>query len=348
MKYAVGYQLAEGSESPFSGLVEQYSDAISEVYFPWLDMPSGRSALATRHGYTDWSAQSRLEADLKAIKSMGKRLDLLFNGNCYGAQAISEKLRNQVASILEHLEVAVGGVDIVTTTSPFIAETVKKYFPAVEVRASVNMWLGTVKSMQYLADIFDSYYVQREYNRDLEHIRMLKEWCDENGKGLYMLANSGCMCYCTGHSFHDNLVSHESELCEVNNVSDFMPYTCWRYLRDPEHRHAVLQNSWVRPEDIHHYEGLFETVKLATRMHSRPGMVIDAYARGHYTGNLLDLCEPGFGSTFAPYIIDNELLPKDFFEVTSSCSHQCHKCDYCKKALDGALVKIEMNPESAC
>ena len=341
MKYAVGYQLAEGNERPFSELVEQYNEAISEVYFPWLDTPSGRSALATRHGYTDWTAQQRLEDDLYKIKTMGKRLDLLFNGNCYGSLAISERLRNQIASIIEHLGNVVGGVDIVTTTSPFIAETVKKYFPEIEVRASVNMWLGTIKSMQYMADIFDSYYVQREYNRDLNYIRELKKWCDENGKGLYMLANSGCFAYCTGHSFHDNLVAHESDVCEVQNVKDFQPYTCWRYLKDPEHRHVLLQNNWVRPEDIHHYEGLFTTIKLATRMHSRPGMVIDAYSRGHYSGNLLDLCEPGFGSAIAPYIIDNESLPKDFFEVTSHCGKQCHKCDYCRKAYEGALTEIK-------
>jgi len=341
MKYAVGYQLAEGNESPFSEIVRPYREHISEVYFPWMDIPSGRSALSTRRGDTDWTAQARLEEDLAAIKSFGIKLDLLFNGNCYGSKAMSVQLRNQVLSILAHLRDCVGGVDIITTTSPFIAETVKKYFPEVEVRASVNMWLGTIKSMEYLKDIFDSYYVQREFNRDLDHIRKLKSWCDKNGKKLYMLANSGCFAYCTGHTFHDNLVAHEAEIADTVNVSDFMPYTCWRCLKDPENRHMVLQNSWVRPEDIHNYEGLFDTVKLATRMHSRPAMVIDAYIRQRYYGNLLDLMEPGFGPAFAPYIVDNQLLPEDFFKVTSSCGRKCESCDYCKKALEKALVKMD-------
>jgi len=343
MKFAIGYQLAEGNELPFSTIVEQYSDSVSEVYFSWMDTASGRSKLATRHGYTDWSAQIRQEEDLRAIKQMGKRLDLLFNANCYGGLAISEQLQNQVASILEHLEEIGCGADIITTTSPFIAETVKKYFPEVEVRASVNMWIGTIRAMQYLSDLFDSFYVQREHNRDLPYIRELKQWCDENGKGLYMLANSGCFNYCTSHSFHDNLVAHESEVCEVKNVEGFQPYTCWRYLKDPEHRYMVLGNSWVRPEDIHHYEGLFSTVKLANRMHSNPGMVIDAYSRGSFVGNLLDLCEPGFGPAFAPYFIDNKSLPEDFFKVTSSCNRKCHECSYCKNVLDKSLVRIDMS-----
>ena len=147
MKYAVGYQLSEGDEYPFSELVEQYSESISEVYFPWLDIPTGRSAIASRHGYTNWDAQSCLVADLKKIRSLGKRIDLLFNANCYGRLAISEQLRNQVISVIEYINDTVGGTDIVTTTSPFIAETVKKVFPETEVRASVNMWLGTVKSI---------------------------------------------------------------------------------------------------------------------------------------------------------------------------------------------------------
>ncbi len=344
MKFAIGYQLAEGGEAPFAELVETYLPSISEVYFPWLDVPSGRSALSTRHGSTDWTAQARLEDDLARIKAMGVRLDILFNANCYGRVAISEQLRNSVWSILAHLRETVGGADILTTTSPFIADCVKKRFPEIEVRASVNMWLGTVRAMSLSSDLFDSFYVQREYNRDLEHIGRLKAWCDENGKGLYMLANSGCFSFCPGHSFHDNLVAHESEICETVNADDFMPYTCWRCLKNPENRHMVLQNSWVRPEDIHNYEGLFSTVKLATRMHARPGMVVDAYARGSYIGNLLDLCEPGFGPAFAPYIVDNHALPDDFFAVTSTCSRECHKCDYCRRAMDRALVRMEASP----
>ncbi len=341
MKFAVGYQLSEGDEMPFSAFLEDYRDSVSEVYFPWLDMPSGRSALATRHGHTDWTAQARLEDELRRIKGWGMKLDLLFNANCYGRLAMSEELRNHVGSILEHLEDAVGGVDIVTTTSPFIAEIVKKYFPTVDVRASVNMWIGTVKAMTYVSDLFDSFYVQREYNRDLDYIRELKEWCDANGKGLYLLANSGCFAYCTGHTYHDNLVAHEAEICETKNVEDFMPYTCWRCLKKRENWPMILQNNWIRPEDVHHYEGLIDTMKLATRMHARPQMVIDAYVRGSFWGNLADLCEPGFGPALSPYIIDNKALPEDFFEVTSRCRKACHTCHYCRDALEKALLRCE-------
>lgn len=338
MKFAVGFQLYDMGEEPFSHIVDTYKEHISEVFFAWQDTPSGRSAVATRHGYTDWSAQSRMEEELRAIKAMGIKLDLLFNGNCYGEYAISEKLANSVISVIQHLHNAVGGVEIVTTASPAIAHTVKKHFPDIEVRASVNMKIGTVKGMEYLAHLFDSFHVQREYNRNLSHLKMLKEWADANGKKLILLANSGCFAHCSGQTFHDNMVAHESQICEVQNLKDFMPYVCWGALKKRENWHMLLQNTWIRPEDLHNYEDLFDTVKLATRMHSLPGMVIDAYVRRSFFGNTLDLFEPGFSKAIAPYVINNDAFPKDWFTQTSQCDKMCHRCGYCKKVFDQVLL----------
>lgn len=341
MKFAVGFQLYDVGEEPFSSIVETYRDSISEVFFPWQDFATGRSAVATRHGFTDWAAQSRTEEELKKIKAMGIKLDLLFNGNCYGQYAISERLANSVCSVVAHLEEIDCGVDIITTASPAIAHIVKKHFPKIEVRASVNMKIGTVKGMQYLSDLFDSFHVQRDYNRNIPHLKMLKEWADQNGKKLIMLANSGCFRDCSGQVFHDNLVAHESEVCEVENIKDFTPYVCWRALKDRKNWPMLLQNTWVRPEDLHNYEDIFDTVKLATRMHQFPGMVIDAYVRGKYYGNTLDLFEPGFGRAIAPYIMDNSAFPKDWFEKTANCDKQCHKCGYCEEVLKKLLLNTE-------
>ena len=341
MKYCVGFQLYENGEEPFSEIVRAYQESISEVFFAWQDIATGRSAIATRHGYTDWTAQSRTEEELRAIKRMGIGLDLLFNGNCYGEYAISERLSNTVVSVIEHLERMDCGVDIVTTASPAIAHTVKKHFPRIEVRASVNMRIGTVKGMEYLSDLFDSFHVQREYNRDLPRLRQLREWADRSNKRLIMLANSGCFADCSGQIFHDNLVAHEAQICEVKNMEDFNPYVCRRALKNKENWHMLLENTWVRPEDIHHYEGIFDTVKLATRMHALPGMVIDAYVRRRFIGNTLDLFEPGFGRAIAPYIISNQDFPENWFTKTSSCDKICDRCGYCKSVLQQVLINTE-------
>ena len=341
MKFAVGFQLYEGNEEPFSALVRDYREQISEVFFAWQDIPTCRSSVSSRHGFIDWDAQRRTEEELRAIKAMGIKLDLLFNANCYGDFALSEKLANTVISVIEYLQTAVGGVEIVTTASLAIAHTVRKHFPSIELRASVNMKIGTVKGMEYLSDLFDSFHVQRDYNRDLEHLARLREWADGASKKLVLLANSGCFTHCSGQTFHDNLVAHEAGICEVQNLSDFTPYVCWRMLKKRENWPMLLQNTWIRPEDLHHYEGLFDTIKLATRMHALPGLVIGAYVRGYHIGNTLDLFEPGFGRAIAPYILNNAAFPADWFERTTACDKNCHACGYCREVLSKVLLNAE-------
>ncbi len=339
MKFSVGFQLQEIDNEPFSKIVETYIEDISEVFFSYPNTPSGRGDIALRQGA---NACELIEKELIKIKQMGIKLDLLFNANCYGADSLSKKLANSVCSTINHLESVGAGVDIITTTSPAIAHTIKKYFPRIEVRASVNMKIGTVKGMEYLKKLFDSFHVQRDYNRDLNHLKMLKSWADENNKKLIMLANSGCFSNCSGQIFHDNNVAHESEICKTENISNFNPYVCWSCLKDPENWEMLLQNTWIRPEDLHNYESIFETVKLATRIHCRPQLVIDAYCKRSFSGNVLDLFEPTFSGALAPYIIDNSAFPENWFEKSTSCDKLCHKCSYCKDVFKKVLVNTEI------
>ncbi|OGV52171.1 MAG: hypothetical protein A2X49_05855 [Lentisphaerae bacterium GWF2_52_8] len=339
IKFSVGYQLPEESGQSLVAAVTKYREHVAELYFPWLDFRTCRASLNERDGFVDWSAQETLENDLRTVKDMGIKLDILFNANCYGAEATSVKLANRVSSILEYLDGKIGGVDIATTTSPAIAHVIKASFPKIEVRASVNMKIGTVKGMQYIADLFDSFHMQREYNRDFGRIAELKDWADRNGKKLLLLANSGCMRECSGQIFHDNMVAHESEIAGTRNISGWLPHACWRHLKTRENWVSILQNTWIRPEDIDNYEPYFDTVKLATRMHSNPAMLIHAYASRKHYGNLLDLCEPGFGPALHPWVIDNSKFPSDWFEKSSSCKKQCHNCSYCESVLEKVLVK---------
>jgi collagenase-like PrtC family protease len=272
---------------------------------------------------------------------MGLKLDLLFNANCYGRHAVSQYLENQVVSVMHHLEDVAGGADAVTTTSPAVASTLKRNFPRVEVRASVNMRIGTVQAMRYLADLFDGFYVQRECNRDLARLGELKASADGEGKRLYLLANSGCLAFCPAQTFHDNLVAHESDVDETVNIPGFHPHLCWNLYADRANWPAILQACWIRPEDLHHYERLFDLVKLATRMHARPRSVLDAYGRRRWRGNLLELFEPGFAPAFAGWLLDNDRFPPDWFARTSACDRRCERCGYCAEVLDQVLVRAD-------
>ena len=340
MKFAVGYQLSEPDEEPFIDIVRDFRESIDEVYFPWLDMPSGRAPLTNIRGSVNWDGQGKLEDDLRLLKKMNIELNLLLNANCYGKYGLSQYLANLVCSIIDYLREKVG-LDIVTTTSLMVARIVKENFKDIDVRASVNMRIGTVKGMKYAKNFFDSFYMQREYNRDMGRIKELKEWCNSNDRKIHLLANSGCMNFCSGQTFHDNLVSHEMEISEMVNVAEYNPILCQHYYQDKDNWVSFLQNSWIRPEDIKNYQNYFSTAKLATRMHANPRKVIQAYVEEKFNGNLLDLMEPGYGHLFSPYIIDNTGFPSDWFEKTTGCDKKCDKCDYCKSVLEKVLVKME-------
>lgn len=336
MYYAAGYQGPQNGEY-FSDIVLDYRGRIQEVYFAWPGMASGRPALGTN----DWSAQSILEEELAFIIKNGIKLDLLLNANCYGEAAISTGLSDEVVALLEHLAHIGCYPEIITTASPFIAHIVKTNCPDVEIRSSVNMRIGTMQAMEYAQEFFDSFYIQRDFQRDPSYVQEIRQWCAVHNKKLCMLANSGCLRFCPSQTFHDNLIAHSSNAERMKNVPDWNPHICWQLYQDFSHFVEILKATWIRPEDIQRYDGLVDVVKLATRQHSHPRMVIGAYTDGAYEGNLLDILEPGFSSIFFPYYIDNALFPNDWAERSGTCRNGCIGCGYCEKVLKDVLSKYE-------
>ena len=281
MKFSVGYQFLDEKGRSFSESLCGFVQHIDEVYFAWPGLPSGRPPLGNDHGDACWEAQSQLEDDLRLLKSAGVKLNLLFNANCYGDKAVSAWLQNNVCSIIDHINTGIGIVDWVTTSSPYIASIVKNYFPEIRIRASVNMCIGTVEGMEYLEDIFDGFYMRRDYNRSVSKIKQLKQWCDVHGKTLHLLANSGCMFNCSAQIFHDNTLAHHSGIEETVNKPGYDSAICRQFYMNPENHWKLLRNTFIRPEDLIHYENFFNTVKLATRQTSRPLHVVLAYIRGN-------------------------------------------------------------------
>lgn len=299
MKYMVGLK---NTDNELLECIIKNKKNIYEAYFSWGDFPNGRTSQLESLEYTVWEMQDMQRNALKALSEEGVALNLLFNANCYGKDSQSRAFFNKVGTIIEYVGTTYG-LQSVTTTSPLIAKFVKNNFEHLEVRASVNMEIGTVQGMDYLAEYFDSYYMKRELNRDFEAIKVLHKWCNEHGKKMYMLANSGCLNFCSAHNFHDNLVAHEAEIAQMDNAYDFHGI-CKEYLKNENHYQALIDNTnFVRPEDMHLYEPYFEAAKLATRIHRNPSMVVNSYMREKYSGNILELLEPAHN--IYPYVVEN-------------------------------------------
>ena len=299
MKYTVGLQYANDA---FLDCIIANKEHIHEVYFAWGDFPNGRSNQLQNAHFTPWELQQRQIECLRALSSEGIKLNLLFNANCYGAESQSRAFFERIGTTMDYIDRSFG-LHSVTTTSPLIAKFVKNNFPEVATRASVNMEIGTVQGMDYLAQYFDGYYMKREHNRDLATVAHLSDWCKANGKSLHMLANSGCLNHCSAHNFHDNLVAHESEIAKMDNAYNFGGI-CHEYLKDPAHHKSLIEDTnFIRPEDIGKYEPYFEAVKLATRVHRSPESVLRSYIRGSYSGDILRLLEPAH--SIYPYVVEN-------------------------------------------
>ena len=335
MKWMVGYQLCENSD--FVDTIIELKNSIKEVYFSFGNLPNGRNTALVHKNLSEWQAREKQIGDLNRLNEAGLSFNLLLNGNCYGAHSLSKKFLGSLCDIVDDLKYQYRLVSV-TTTSPVIARCLKQNFPDLEIRASVNMEIGTIEGMEYLSNCFDSFYMKRECNRDLAQIEKLYSWSEKNNKKLYMLANSGCLNNCSARQFHDNLVAHENEISEMDNAVNFHGI-CADYLSRENDKSVLLSRlNFVRPEDIKLYDRYFEAAKLATRVTRYPSQILRAYANGHYSGNLLDLLEPDHAERLYPQVLENNRIPKDFGQKVLTCSHNCSECGYCKEVFNNAKL----------
>jgi len=286
----------------FLDTVIENKDSIYEVYFSWGDFASGRSAQTTDSELLPWELVEIQKNSLKKLSQNGIALNLLFNANCYGrdsqSRAFFEKIGDTADYIKRNFALA-----SVTTASPLIAKFFKDNFEDIDVRASVNMEIGTAEGIDYLSDYFDSFYLKRELNRDKDAVKNISDYAKSKGKRLFMLANSGCLNYCSAHNFHDNLVAHEAEIARMDNCYSFCGI-CHEFLKKPENVQKIIERTnFVRPEDIDGYDGLFTAAKLATRIHNNPTEVLKSYINKKYSGDILRLLEPAH--SIYPYVVEN-------------------------------------------
>ena len=328
MKWQIGYQ----SNKALVSYLIQHKESVSEIYFPWMDFTTGRGVISA-------DDQDTLSADLHEFRSAGIRLTLLLNGNCYGRQSLSgefyQKLKQNITYLIN--EYSISGV---TTTSPLIAGMIRKNFPEIEIRASINMEIGNPEGIEYLLDDFDSFYLKREYNYNREIILRMRDFCRSKGKKLYILANSGCLNYCSSRTFHDNLVAHQHEITQMDNAVTFHG-VCTKFLSAGKNKENLLaKTNFIRPDDVHLYENLCDGMKLATRTNFNPLQIVHAYFNGKFSGNLLDLTEPAHSALFPGQIIANKLIPDGYTEFRLNCNKICENCTYCKEVQKKATITL--------
>ena len=309
---------------PFQEACAKYLPRIREVFFAWPGVLSCRPAPE----FTP-EVREQLLADLKWARANGIELDTLFNCNCYGDLAISQELSDFVSRVLREMDDEGLFPETVTTTSPFIATVLRKNFPKVKIRWSVNQRVHGSVGFECVEELFDSFYVSREHQRDLLYLQDMSRWAHKHGKTVGMQVNSGCLRQCPFQTFHDNLHGHDRiAQSKIGEAFDFSVFRCKTNYERGNYE-DFIRATWLRPEDMIRYEPYVDIVKLATRRHPFPVKVLDAYARNSYNGNLAELMDPvhSFPKGFDNASFSRSLLWPSVLNCRESnnCKH-CGKC----------------------
>ena len=322
---------------PFIEGCDPWKDRIREVFFAWPGVLSCRPA----PGDTPENRE-RLFSDLRWCRSNGILLDTLFNCNCYGDEAISIDLARFVRSVLEDMDGKGLFPDIVTTTSPFIATVIRRHFPGVKIRWSVNGRVHGTVGFEYVDELFDSFYLSRERQREFDYVDTSVAWARAHGKVVGMQVNSGCLRQCPFQQFHDNLHGHgdgrrPADVAAAGEYG-FSFFRCMTSYSRGMHE-DFIRATWVRPEDVPLWEERgVEVFKIATRRISNPTKILAAYAGYSYDGNLLDLMDPVHSRLF-PAPIDNKSFPEGFATsgIGAACANDCSHCGRCASVLSRVM-----------
>ena len=334
-KLAVGHFLNED----FIHACSPWTERIGEVFFAWPGVLSCRPA-------PDFTPElrERLVADLAWCRKNDIQLDALFNCNCYGEQAISHELENLVKDVMRQMDDCGLFPNVITTTSPFIATIIRRNFPTVKIRASVNLRAHGTIGFEAVSDIFDEFYLSREHHRDLEYVKQAAQWAKQNGKRIGIQLNSGCIRECPFQTFHDNIHGHNRAKQAANAKEfDFAFMLCQKHFGRDHAFEDIIRATWIRPEDAHLWEPYVSFCKLATRRIANPSKIVEAYASRSYDGNLLDLLDPVHSALFAPLLIDNKSFPNDWATsgIGAACAQNCIHCGRCAEVFHMVTKRIQ-------
>ena len=331
--------------APFREICEKHKNRIKEVFFAWPGVKASRPM-------APWTDERRelIRSDLAWCRRNGIELDAIFNANCYGDVAISPDLADHVSAMLGEMDAHGLMPEHLTTTSPFIATVVRRRFPSLKIRISVNVYAENTISLSYITDLFDSFYAGIDRHRSIDYLRSLSAWAGEHGKSLCIYANSGCLKDCPFRQFHNNLHGHNRMgQSNAGRQFDFSTFLCRTNYERGSYA-DFLRANWLRPEELPEYERYADVVKLATRRHADPEAIIRAYASYSYDGDMAKITDPFFEF---PFSMDNATIGASrLWAEVRDCPHahdcrRCGKCDALLGELRAGSAAGDGNPTTA-
>lgn len=263
------------------------------------------------------SAKS-LEKIVEKTHEKGARLAVTMNSPC-NVPPLSEKTWwENTKNYLKELESM--GVDTVIISHPFVMSLAKENTD-MTIAASIINDVNSVRGALYYEDMgADIIVPSSSINYDIELLKNIKE--NLKKASVVLLVNEACLGNCPWRRFHQNALAHADR---KGYDSDYAMNCTTMYAKNP---HMLLENNVIRPEDLRRYEGITDMFKLVGRTTGDETLLkmIDAYSKGEYHGNLLEIVDEGFSKLAN---LPNDKLDT-LYDLKTNCIKNCQNCDDCK------------------
>jgi len=261
-------------------------DSVSELYGKLADdfIGGGRPAFIC-----DNPSKEKVRSHIKQAHQNGMEFNYLLSASCLGNKEFTTSGQKEIYQLLDWIIDM--ETDAVTVAIPYLLQLIKKRYPKLKVHISSFANVNTIERARYWEDMGADRINLDEFtlNRDFQLLRQIR---NSVSCQLQLIANNGCLYNCPFVPYHGFTISHSSQ-SEDNSggfLLDYCVLNC-KYLRiaNPVN---FIRADWIRPEDLHFYEDVgIDSMKLVDR--TRPteaiALVVGAYDKREYNGNLMDL-----------------------------------------------------------
>ena len=312
-KFIVGYNLSNRSQ--FTKAIEEFNSHIKTVYSALPMIPNGRANIPKSEFQT-------IIQDLTYYSSLNVQINLLLNATCFGSSLIdSNEFYSIIFNTIKTMIFKNINVTSITCTNSYIVNFIKKQFPNLKIICSINSDYYFIQQFNQVKQLYDGFYINKSYNRNLTKIQEFHNWAKQNNKQLFCLINSGCLRYCAELIQHMNITSHFQKF---KPHIRFKQLLCSKTFSDNPYK-ILSESTFYRPQDFHLIQHYFDGLKLATRSNPKPYEIIKAYVNNSYNDNICNILQPSHELN-----VPNNLIPTDWIFKITSCFHNCSTCKYCE------------------
>lgn len=339
-------------DAGYARFLTRHAFHLSSIYFP---LPSGPVTDARVRISDDLASETRdLCATLPPLKSIDKYILMntrFISPHVYGDKTILSGILNEIA----HLDKTVGINGIVLSDMYLLRaldRTGHEIVPRLEAVPGINTMQDSPGKLFSFFDLLalsrfktpTRIVPDRALNRAPGKLAALSKAVKTHDPNIRieLLANEGCIYQCPFKLSHDaHIALSNTGLTRETTFKMNQNLGCQAYF--DLHPHAFLKSPFIRPEDLHHYQGLADGIKLCGRTRGVRFLkqCIHAYAKGSFNGNLVDLMDTP-EILARQWHIENSRLGSRFFATLTTCTKMCKPCRICAEIFNKASWKKEI------